>query len=279
MRLNYRTRQLLKQLLVYSLLAIVVGIITFPLFWLVLSAFKSNEEIFSYPPTIFPSRLDFSNFSELQEMINIANYFKNSAVVAVAATILSVVVSIPAAYSVTRFRLRGRKLLGFSTLFLYMLPSIMLATPIFVMFSKIRLANTLVSLILAHTTFSLPFCFWLLWAFFRSIPLELEEAAIISGATRFQAVTKIILPLCLPGIVAAAIFTFIISWNDYLWAMLLISSEELKTMPLALAVVAEVEWIGWGTIFAGCFLISVPPLIGFMFLQKYLIQGFGVGVE
>jgi ABC-type glycerol-3-phosphate transport system permease component len=153
----------------------------------------------------------------------------------------------------------------------------MIVIPFYVLIKKIGLANTHIALIMAYTAFCLPFSLWLLRAFFQSIPLALERAALIDGASRFQAVIYVVLPLALPGIIATSIFTFILAWNDYIFVRILITSDELKTLSVGIADLHNATVIDWGMIMSGSMLITVPVLIFFVFVQRYLIAGWGAG--
>jgi ABC-type glycerol-3-phosphate transport system permease component len=158
-----------------------------------------------------------------------------------------------------------------------MFPPIVLIIPFFILFRSLGLVNSYTGLILAYVSFSLPFSVWLLRAFFLSIPLEMEEAAMVDGANRFQAVVYIIMPLALPGIIATSIFTFIVAWNDYLFARILMGQEELKTLPVGVQDFFNMAVIDWGLIMAAGMMITIPALVFFISSQKYLIEGWGTG--
>jgi ABC-type glycerol-3-phosphate transport system permease component len=158
-----------------------------------------------------------------------------------------------------------------------MFAPIMIVIPFYVLIKKIGLANTHTALIMAYTAFCLPFSLWLLRTFFQSIPLALEKAALIDGASRLEAVIYVVLPLALPGIIATGIFTFILAWNDYIFVRILITSDELKTLSVGIADLYNATVIDWGMIMSGSMLITVPVLVFFVFIQRYLIAGWGAG--
>jgi ABC-type glycerol-3-phosphate transport system permease component len=249
----------------------------FPFFWMISTSFKPLREIFVFPPYFFPKEVTLASFEKLFGQTNFIYYFRNSVYVSSSATLLTMLVASGGAYSLTRFRFMGREKIASLILFTYMFAPIMIIIPFYILIRKIGLANTHLSLILANTAFCLPFSLWLLRTFFQSIPPVLEEAALMDGANRFRAVLHIILPLALPGIIATAIFTFILAWNDYIFARILITSDKLKTLPVGVSDLHNAAVIDWGMIMSAGMLITVPVLIFFIFIQRYLIAGWGAG--
>jgi ABC-type glycerol-3-phosphate transport system permease component len=190
---------------------------------------------------------------------------------------LTIVIASFAAYAIVRMKFRGQKNYDRGVLFIYLTPAILLVIPLFMILSKVGLYNTRLGLVLACTTFALPFCIWLLKAFIREIPLELEEAAAIDGASRMQIFSYVVVPLALPGIIATAIFAFILAWNDYLFALVILTSDEIKTYPLAINALAQGYENSDGKIMAMSVMAAVPVVFLFMFIQKYLIKGLSAG--
>jgi len=249
----------------------------FPFFWMVSTSFKPLQEIFVSPPNFFPVESTLANFERLFEQTRFLTYFRNSIFVSFATVVLTIIIGSAGAYSLTRFQFYGREKIASLILFTYMFAPIMIVIPFYVLIKKMGLANTHTALIMAYTAFCLPFSLWLLRTFFQSIPLALEKAALIDGASRFQAVIFVVLPLALPGIIATSIFTFILAWNDYIFVRILITSDELKTLSVGIADLYNATVIDWGMIMAGSMLITVPVLIFFVFIQRYLIAGWGAG--
>lgn len=249
----------------------------FPFFWMVSTSFKPLQEIFVSPPSFLPDESTLANFKRLFEQTRFLTYFRNSVLVSLATVILTITIGSAGAYSLTRFQYYGREKIASLILFTYMFAPIMIVIPFYVLIKKIGLANTHIALIMAYTALCLPFSLWLLRTFFQSIPLALEKSALIDGASRFQAVIYVVLPLALPGIIATSIFTFILAWNDYIFVRILITSDELKTLPVGIADLYNATVIDWGMIMAGSMLITVPVLIFFVFVQRYLIAGWGAG--
>jgi ABC-type glycerol-3-phosphate transport system permease component len=254
---------------------LVVG--AFPLFWMLSTAFKPGSEIFATPPGLWPAKPTLENFRRLFTDTSFVTFFRNSVIVAMATVLLTLVVASLGAYGLTRYRFRGRETVAGLILLTYMFAPIMIIIPFYILVRQLGIVNTHLALVLSYTTFCLPFCLWVLRAFFASIPLELEEAALVDGAHRVKAVWYVVLPLALPGLIAAAIFTFILAWNDFLFALVLITSEELKTLPVGVNDLFNATIVDWGMIMAAGVMITIPTVVFFSAVQRYLVQGWGAG--
>jgi ABC-type glycerol-3-phosphate transport system permease component len=248
-----------------------------PLAWMALTAFKPPTEIFVSPPTLLPSAFTFENVMRLFQETRFGLYLANSSLVAAGTVALTLAVAIPGAYALTRFRWRGREMISMTVLFTYMFAPIMVIIPFYVLMRWLELTNTRFGLVLAYSAFCLPFALWLLRTFFQSIPLELEEAALTDGASRPRAVLYVLLPLALPGLIATGTFTFILAWNDYIFARVLLSADELKTLPVGIADLYNASVVDWGMIMSAGTLVLVPVFAVFIFIQKYLVAGWGSG--
>jgi ABC-type glycerol-3-phosphate transport system permease component len=248
-----------------------------PLAWMVLTAFKPPTEIFVSPPTLLPRTFTLDNVLRLFEQTRFATYLVNSALVAAGTVALTLAVAIPGAYGLTRFRWRGREAISMTVLFTYMFAPIMVIIPFYVLMRTFELTNTRFGLVLAYSAFCLPFALWLLRTFFQSIPLDLEEAALTDGASRLEAVRYVLLPLAAPGLIATGTFTFILAWNDYIFARILLSADELKTLPVGIADLYNASVVDWGMIMSAGMLVLVPVFVVFLFIQKYLVAGWGSG--
>ena len=249
----------------------------FPFLWMLSTSVKQSSEVFASPPTLVPRHLTLGNFARLLTETNFATYFGNSLTVSFATVVLTLGVSAVGAYGLTRFRFPGRETIAALILLTYMFAPIMVIIPFYILVKQLGLVNTHLALVLSYTTFCLPFCLWLLRAFFQSVPLELEEAALVDGAHRGRAVWHVVLPLALPGIIAAGIFTFILAWNDFLFALVLISSDELKTLPVGVNDLFNATIVDWGMIMAAGVMITLPTVGFFAGVQRYLIRGWGSG--
>ncbi|OLC65992.1 MAG: hypothetical protein AUG14_11515 [Candidatus Rokubacteria bacterium 13_1_20CM_2_68_19] len=248
----------------------------FPLFWMLSTSLKPSGEIFA-TPTLVPRHATLGNFVQLLAETNFAVYFKNSVIVSLTTVVVTLAASAAGAYALTRFAFRGRDTVIRLILATYMFAPIMIIIPFYILVRQLGLVNTRLALVLSYTTFCLPFCLWLLRAFFAGVPLELEEAAMVDGANRARAAWYVTLPLALPGLIAAGIFTFILAWNDFLFALVLITSDELKTLPVGVNDLFNATIVDWGMIMAAGVVITVPTIGFFVAVQRYLIQGWGAG--
>jgi ABC-type glycerol-3-phosphate transport system permease component len=263
--------------LVVATAVLLVVFAGFPFAWMISTAFKESHEIFATPPSLIPQTWTLGNLERLFVETKALTYLRNSIVVSLSTVALVIAVATPAAYGLTRFRFPAREQLAGTILFTYMFAPIMIVIPFYVMMRFLRLTNSHVGLVLAYTAFCLPFALWMLRTFFQSIPLDIEEAAMVDGANRFQTVLHVVLPLALPGVIATSIFTFILAWNDYIFARILISADELKTLPVGIADLYNASVVDWGMIMAAGLLVLMPVLGVFFVIQKYMVAGFGAG--
>jgi ABC-type glycerol-3-phosphate transport system permease component len=284
-----------RQVIAYLVLLVVTFVICFPLIWALSTSLKSPKDVMATPPTLLPAEVTIENYRNLvtgkqqyyradQSYVpttaapqHFTSWFANSVVVSLGSTAISILISTLAAYSITRFRYWGRRIIPYFSLLGYMIPSIILVFPLFLVMAELRLTNSLWSLTFGYVSITLPFCMWLLWAFFRGIPIELEEAAMIDGASRLRVFVDIVLPSAAPGIIAAAIFSLIVSWNDFLFARVFINS--IENLPLTVGVMHFFEGthVDWGLMMASAVLMTVPMAILFMLMQRHLVAGFGAG--
>lgn len=282
--------------LLYLTLCAVTFTVCFPLIWALSTSLKPKSEIFATPPTLIPLSITMENYEALlsgrqqyyqqgssRESVGPApaefftRWFINSVIVTIGSTLISIVVSTLAAYSLTRFRYWGRNMVPYFSLLGYMVPSIIFVFPLFLMMVRLDLTDSLWSLTLGYVCVTLPFCMWLMWAFMRSIPIEIEEAALIDGASRYQVFRQIVLPSALPGIIAASIFAMIVSWNDYLFGRVFINSIDNLTLTVGVMLFFEGTHVDWGLLMAASVLMTVPMALLFMALQRHLVAGFGAG--
>ena len=249
----------------------------FPLYWMVASSIMPYPDLFDRTPRFLPRALTLEHYHGLLSRTAFPTYFSNSFLVATMATALAIVLATLAGYGLTRFTFPGRALVARSVIFTYLFPPILLTIPLFVLLKQMGMVNSHVGLALAHVSFALPFATWLAMIFFQAIPVELEEAAMVDGASRLTALRRVVLPLAGPGIVANAVFVFVLSWNDYLFSVVLVVDERLKTLPVGVAGFADSTSVEWGLMMAGGVLITLPIMVGFAVVQRYLIQGLSAG--
>lgn len=266
------------RVMVYLLVLTAVSVVGFPLFWMVISSFKPGSELYTYPPDFLPQSWTLRNYRDLFVQTNFPIYFANSLIVAGGATVFSLAIGGLGAYSLSRFRFFGMR--GFSQLSLvcYMLPEVLLVIPLYIYVVKLGMADTLLSLIVANTAFTLPLTLWFMRSYFNAIPVSLEESAMIDGCSRFQAMIRVTMPLAMPGLVSVGVFSFNHAWNEFLFALVFTSSENKKVLPVGLA-----TWIGqdniysWGMLLAGAVLITLPVIIFYLFVQRKLVVGLTEG--
>lgn len=275
MQLNYRRAFIL--LTTYVVLLAAVTVILFPVFWMASSSLKPSTELFARNLTLLPIDWTLENYRNVWEQTSFPLYFWNSFKVAAISTLCAVIVSMYAAYAIARIRFRGRYAFGMLLLITQMFPHILIVIPLFLIIRQFGLLNTHVALIIAYTAFSLPFSIWLLRGFFEAIPVELEDAAAIDGASMLGTFHKVILPLAGPGIAAVAMFDFIRAWNEFLFALVFLQSRDLFTMPLGLASFQEEYTFRWDLIMAGGGVITLPVLFFFLLMQKFIVQGLLAG--
>ena len=276
MQPNVSLKKLSYRLIIFICAASLLSFCGLPLIWMVLTAIKPMGEVLAYPPKII-TKYTLANFFRLFNDTDFLIYFKNSIFVAGVTVILDIVIATFGAYSLTRYRFKGKELLASLTLFTYMFAPIMIIIPVFMLLKDFHLTDSHLGIILAYLSISLPFTLWILRAFFQSMPMELEESAFIDGANRLQSLVYIVIPQALPGIIATSVFAFVVVWNDYLFARVLLNSRNLKTMPIGLQDIYESAMVDWGMLMSGAVMVTIPALIFFLIVQRFLIQGWGMG--
>ena len=255
---------------------LVVAFALAPYAWMVITSVKPQAELSIWPVQYLPANATFDNYRELVGRTTFAGNLLNSLVIATGAAALGLGVSIPAAYAFSRFRFRGRRALMTGFLVINMFPIVLLIIPLFILMKNLGLLDTFAGVILGHSTFAIPFAIWMLTSYFNAIPRDLDEAAVIDGASRQQTIRLIILPLMAPGVVTAGIYIFITSWNEYLFAMML-SGQAVRTVTVALQLFIGEFTIQWGLLTAGGTLIALPVTILFLLVQRRLVGGLTAG--
>ena len=248
-----------------------------PMVWMLLTSVKSQFAALQYPPQWLPSRVTFEQYVTLLSPAGetgreFLGYFANSVFVSVVSTVLGVVVAVPAAYAFSRFSFPGRELLFYAVLLRNMFPAVVFLMPLFIMMRVLHLVNTPYSLILTYLTFGLPLSIWLLKGFYDNIPPQLEQAARIDGATRFQAFVQVVMPLSSPGIIATAIYSFILSWNEYVYALTFLNDKSKLTLPVGLQRFFTEYATNWPGLMAASFITSVPVVVLFLVLQRFFVR-------
>lgn len=246
----------------------------FPLLWLISSSLKSPQEFASITPSILPKHPNLSNFTDALEEQGLVRSMWNSLQISVASTVLVLVVSLPVAYALARFRSRLRPLTNGWILVSQVFPVILIVIPLFMILRPLHLTNTIPGVVIVYMVWSMPFALWMLQGYVAAVPRELEEAASVDGASRVRTIVSIVMPLLRPGLIATAMFTFISAWNEFFFALVLLQDPELKTLPLVLARFVGAEGqVQFGPLAAASVLATVPSLVFFAFLQRRLTSG------
>jgi multiple sugar transport system permease protein len=259
--------------------AVLVAIfVTIPVYVMVAVAVQAPQTVFAGGDVnLLVDSFTVRNFAVLFEETATVQYFTNSLIVTVSSTILSTSLAVAAGYGLTRFDFRGKTMAARAVLFSYMFSPIVLAIPLYVIFFTLGMLNSYFALTLALTGISAPFTIWLMWQYFQTVPISLEESAWVRGASRTRTLWDVVLPVARPGYVSAAIFSFAVAWNDYTMARVVMSQDEMYTITVGASLFLDRVSIGWGETMAVSLLICIPPFLIALFLQNYLLQGFNVG--
>jgi multiple sugar transport system permease protein len=263
-------------------LALLLFFATLPMAWMLLTSLKTGFAAMQYPPQWWPAEPTLENYWKLLDPTarigqDFLRYFWNSLWVSTLTTILAVVVAVPAAYAFSRFRFPGRTFLFFAVLLRNMFPAVIFLVPLFILMRWLGLVNTHGSLILTYLTFGLPLAIWLLKGFYDNIPIQLEQAARIDGATRFQAFLLVVMPLSTPGIIATSIYSFIGAWNEYIYAYTFLTRHDQMTLPVGIQRFFSENATDWPGLMAATFMMSVPVVVLFLVLQRYFVRALTEG--
>lgn len=261
----------------YGALACYVLFALFPLYWLLKIAITEERLIYTEGTALWPSATTLDNFREVIFYSDFMDYFQNSIIVSLCTAALTTLIASAAGYAFSRFVFRGKRLVIVIMLITQMFPLLMIIAPIYKIVASLGLLNTLTSLIVVYTAFNVPFATFLMQSFFDGIPKDLEEAAMIDGCTRFQALRKVIFPLTLPGLAATLGFIFTAAWSELLFALMLINSNDTMTFPVGLLTFVSKFSVDWGQMMAAGVLALIPSCLFFIFIQRYLVQGLTSG--
>ena len=274
---SLRTELLMKRALQWGVIGTTLVIVIVPMYWMLLTAFDPPTLSYSSQISLLPKRLTLSAMSQLLREYDFLRWMWNSAVVATLSTVLAVVVGTLAAYSLARLRYPGRGFLAGMFFVAYIFPATLLVVPVFVILSVLGLTDDYIGLVMSYLIFTVPFCTWMLRAYLTGIPPELEEAALVDGATRVQAMIRIILPLAAPGVAAATIFAFTISWNEYLYAFILMTDSTKMTLSPGMTKLVFGDIFLWGMIMSGATLMSLPVVVLYFVAQRFVVSGLTAG--
>lgn len=279
MQSSLRVRKYTKGIVVTIGLLFFIVILLFPFYWMFITSIKPDSELYDMAqPPMQLLKPTLEHYVYLIENTRFLLWLKNSAVVAIVSSGISIVIGTLAAYSLARLRFRGAQTLGLTIFITYLIPTTLIFLPLAYVIRNLGLFDKQIALMITYPTFLIPFCTWLLMGYFKGIPKELEESAMVDGATRLQALRMIILPIMLPGIVSAALFAFTLSWNEFVYALTLAQTEAIKTLPTGIVsqlVLADVYF--WGSLMAAALLGSVPIAILYSFFLEYYVKGMTAG--
>jgi multiple sugar transport system permease protein len=264
-------------IVLYITLTAILIFSLFPILWTFVTSIKTLPETFSVPPTWIPKTVTFENYKVIWVKYNLLRYFGNSLIVSTISTLISVSLGCLAGYGFSRFTFWGKNAFMGFLLFTQLLPGVTIMIPYFRIIQKINLINTYTSLVIVYCSFSLPFCIWMMKGYFDSIPKSIDEAARIDGCSHLETFHKIVLPLTLPGIASTLIFCFLLGWSEYLFTLILVSRDEMKTITLGIASLIGAYEIAWNELGAMAILASIPVLVAFSFVQKSFMQGLTAG--
>jgi len=262
---------------IYAILIIMAVVIVFPIYWMLLTTFQPTSQATAYPPALFFQSFSFDKLQEVLVQTNVLKWIVNSFIVAFGVVVVNLLVSVPAAYSMARYKIRFNKILLFAVLITQMIPPAIMVVPLFEIFASVGLNNKLLSLILADSILTLPIGTWILIGFFENIPKEIEEAAIMDGASKMMLFYRISLPLTYPAMVTVAILTFFDAWNEYMYAYTFITDQAKWVGTVGVASFMGQFLTDWQAVMASSLIFSVLPMTIYIFLRKYIVRGVSEG--
>jgi ABC-type glycerol-3-phosphate transport system permease component len=261
----------------YLAIAVITVLVLGPLYWITSSAFKGRQEILRSAPTPVPLAPTVENFDDLFTATDFPGFLYNSAVVALLTVLFSTLVSLAGAYGLYRLRVPGHQKIAGAVLLSYMVPGTLLLVPLYQVFSHLELIDTRNAVVLVNVALTAPFCTWLLRGFLLAVPHELDEAAAVDGAGPVRTMLQIVLPLVAPGIATVAVYSFIFSWTEFVFASQLLISDDLTTLPIGLSNIMGQYTVNWGLLMAGTFCTALPAIIPFLFVGRYFVGGLTAG--
>jgi len=264
------------RLAVYVVSGLAIVFFGFPIYWMFVSSVKPIQNITTYPPTFFPRHFTFQNYVQLFTNTGYTTWLTNSIIISIGIVVLTTVLSTLAGYALTRYRIPFKKWIAAMFIFGYMFPPITLGIPYFMIFLRLHLVNSLLAVVIAATSITLPFSTWLMWQFFQTVPISLEEAAWTNGASRFRGIFEVALPSALPGIIAVAIYAFAIGWNSFLFPFLFLETPGKKVLTTGLYSFLQGTQTYWGSLMAASAALTIPPLLLVLFLNRYIMEGFAI---
>lgn len=262
---------------IYMLLGLILFGLLFPFYVMLITSLKPMSEVFSIPPTWLPAKPSLHSYVEVWQAVPLGRFFWNSLIIATGASVLTLVCAVPAGYALARYRFPGRSLVLYTILVTQMFSPVVVIITLFKVLSAYKLLNTYAALIVTNAAFALAFSLWMLTGFFQSVPKEVEEAAQLDGCTTVQTMLKILVPLAAPGVATTVVYTFILAWNEFIFALTFISSTRMQPLTLGLASFIGRFTIEWNLLMAGSLLATVPVIVLFLLVEKHLVTGLSAG--
>jgi multiple sugar transport system permease protein/raffinose/stachyose/melibiose transport system permease protein len=270
-------RSLLGELAIAISALVLILVCLFPFAWMALSSIKTLPELYTIPPHWLPDAPTLGNYATVLFNSNIPRYFLNSVIISVGSTALALLLAVFASYGFARFNFRGKRLFQSFVLVGQLLPTAAIIVPLFITLRYLGLVNTYWGLILVYTIITLPLSVWMLQSYFRAIPYELEEAAIMDGTSRVGVLFRIVLPLSLPGIVAVIVYAFVTTWNEFIFALCFATDSTVKTLPIGLAEFSTEFNTDWGGVMAASLVMTLPVALLFLSMQRLFVSGLTAG--
>jgi len=270
------TRRLLKWV-GNGLLVVMLVWTLVPFYWMIVTSLKKDKEIYGFEATLVPRQPTLANYTRLFATTPFVKYLRNSTIIALGTTLASLVFACLGAYALARLRFPGRALIARGLVVTYLVPPALLFIPLFWVMARLVLIDTHQGLILVYLSFTVPFCTWLLMGYFRSVPIELEEAALVDGCTRLGSLVRVILPMSLPALAVVAFFSFTQSWNEFLYANVFVNSVEVRTITTGLTLFIVEDVFFWGPMMGAAFLSTLPPLLLYLIFQRWVVKGLTLG--
>ncbi|MCL5110707.1 MAG: carbohydrate ABC transporter permease [Chloroflexi bacterium] len=270
-------RSKLQTALIVAIMAILLVWTMFPFYWMLVTSIKENNEIYSPLATLWPRTFTLRHWAELLNRTPFLVHFRNSLIISGTTTLLSMAIGSLAAYAIARLQFRGRSVMARSLIYSYLVPPAVLFIPLFQLLGALDLLNSMQGLVVAYLTFTVPFCTWLLVGYFKTVPVELEEAALVDGCTPINTLLRITLPLSAPAMVVVALFSFTLSWNEFLYALTFTTDKNVQPVTAGLSGMAVEDVFFWGRMMAAAAVGSLPPIILYTAAQRYVVRGLTLG--
>lgn len=271
-----KPRSVFISILLYLFLTLICAAVALPVVWMILMTFRTNPEVFKIPPQVFPDTFTFDTYRRFFSK-EILTYFFNSYFIGITTTIASLILASFAAYGFSRFKFKGKSVMNMFVVATQTIPAIALLIPYYIFIIRLNLYDTYFGLIITYTSFCLPYCIIMLTAYFNTLPTELDEAVKIDGGSRFRTLWNVIIPVSIPGIAATAVYSFLLTWNEYLFALSMVQSSTKRTIPVGITLLSGENMTDWVMQMTVAFLASIPVLIMYAMLQRRFVSGLAAG--